>query len=210
MRLTIFGGTGPTGQLLINQALSQGHEVIAYARTISKLPSHPRLTAIQGTLQDAAAISGAVEGCEAVLSLLGPGTKREDIPALVTGYGYLIAAMKEHGVKRLVAMGTPSIVDPADGKDIRIRAMVAGIRTFQRPAYDSIVAFGDLIRRSGLDWTIVRFPILTNGPQTPAVKARYVGQHGGLTLSRANAAAYFLSQAADTNQLGKAPFVTNR
>lgn len=210
MRLTIFGGTGPTGQLLINLALSEGHDVTAYARTPGKLPTHPRLTAIQGTLQDAESISRAVEGSDAVLSLLGPTTKREDIPVLATGYGHVISAMKLHGVTRLVAMGTPSIVDPADGNDFRIKAMVAGIRTFQRPAYDAIVKLGELIRGSGLDWTIVRFPILTNGAQTTTVNARHVGQPGGVTLSRANAAAYFLAQASEAAQIGQAPFVTDK
>lgn len=38
MRITVFGGTGPTGLLLIDQALTEGHEVVAYARTPRSCP----------------------------------------------------------------------------------------------------------------------------------------------------------------------------
>lgn len=38
MRLTVFGGTGPTGQLLIRDVLADGHAVTAFARALGKLP----------------------------------------------------------------------------------------------------------------------------------------------------------------------------
>jgi hypothetical protein len=131
---------------------------------------------------------------------------------LATGYRNIVAAMHEHGVERLVAMGTPSITDPADGKEPMVGLMVTGIRIFQPTTYRAIVAIvaiGQIIRASGLKWTIVRFPWLTNGPRTASVNVRNVGAGGGLRLSRANAAAYFLEQAADFSQIGRAPFVTD-
>ncbi|MDX2695081.1 NAD(P)-dependent oxidoreductase [Streptomyces ipomoeae] len=194
---------------MIDQVLAEGHEVVAYARTPAKLPTHERLTAIRGTLDDSAAIGEAVHGSDAVLSVLGPGTKKADIPPLATGYRNIVAAMHEHGVERLVAMGTPSITDPADGKEPMVGLMVTGIRIFQPTTYRAIVAIGQIIRASGLKWTIVRFPWLTNGPRTASVNVRNVGAGGGLRLSRANAAAYFLEQAADFSQIGRAPFVTD-
>ncbi|MYS92298.1 MULTISPECIES: NAD(P)-dependent oxidoreductase [Streptomyces] len=208
MRITVFGSTGPTGLLLIEQALAEGHEVVAYARTPAKLPSHQRLTGVQGQLDDARAIGEAVRGSDAVLSLLGPKPK-SDIPPLISGYRHIVAAMSEHGVERLIAMGTPSITDPADGKDFKVGLMVTGIRTFLPPAYRAIVTIGDIVRESGLKWTIVRFPWLTNRPRTASVNVRNVGDKGGLSLSRANAAAYFLEQLTDASQIGRAPFVTD-
>ncbi|WP_269085789.1 NAD(P)H-binding protein, partial [Mycolicibacter kumamotonensis] len=40
LRISIFGGTGPTGLLVVEQALANGHDVVAFARTPSKLPEH--------------------------------------------------------------------------------------------------------------------------------------------------------------------------
>ena len=37
MRITIFGATGGTGKQLVEQALAEGNEVVAFARKPSKL-----------------------------------------------------------------------------------------------------------------------------------------------------------------------------
>jgi uncharacterized protein YbjT (DUF2867 family) len=196
--------------LLIEHALAQGHDVVAFARTPSKLPHHERLSAVEGRLDDAEKISAAIAGSEAALSLLGPGTEAADVPPLVTGTRNIVAAMHEHGVHRLVATGTPSMSDPEDGKDWKISLLVKMISRFQPAAYDAIVNIGRIVRESGLDWTIVRLPFLSNGPRTDRINARQVGQKGGLRLSRSNAAAFVLAQAADTTYLGKAPFITDK
>lgn len=72
MRISVFGGTGPTGLLLVQQALSQGHDVVAFARTPSKLPQHERLSVVEGQLDDPVKISAAIVGTDTVVSVLGP------------------------------------------------------------------------------------------------------------------------------------------
>jgi nucleoside-diphosphate-sugar epimerase len=210
MRISVFGGTGDTGLLVVEQALAQGHTVVAYARTPSRLPRHDRLRALEGQLGDAGKVSAAVAGSDAVLSLLGPGTKSADVAPIVTGTANIVAAMREHGVRRLVATGTPSISDPADGSDWKVGLLVKLIKTVQPAAYKALVEIGKIVRESELNWTLVRFPFLTNGPGTDRINARNVGQKGGLRLSRANAAAFVLQQATDTTYLRKAPFITDK
>src|ERR1700687_2385995 len=75
LRLTVFGGTSPTGQHLIRQALHTGHTVTALARNPAKLDSGYGLTVIGGQLTDPQAIAGAVKDADAVISLLGPPSK---------------------------------------------------------------------------------------------------------------------------------------
>lgn len=210
MRLTIFGGTGPTGRLLIEQAVAAGHDVTAYARTPAKLPTHDRVRALAGTLEDAEQIRGAVQGRDAVLSLLGPSGKRADALDLVPGYQHIIDAMRTHHVERLVVMGTPTIPDPSDGKNVKIAAMITALRVIQKPTYDALRGLGDLVRASGLQWTIVRLPFLSDGPETETVNAGPLGKRDTLRLSRANAARFFLAQAGDDNRLHQAPFVTDQ
>lgn len=210
MRITIFGGTGPTGLLLVQEALADGHDLVAFARTPSKLPQHERLSVVEGQLTDAAKISTAIAGSDAVISVLGPGTSAADTRPLPTGFANIIAAMHEHGVRRLVATGTPSITDPADGSDWKVRSLVKLISVAQRPAYTALVSIGQIIRESGLDWTIVRLPFLSNGPRTSQINVRDVGQKGGLRLSRANAAAFALAQTTSTTYIHKAPFISDQ
>jgi putative NADH-flavin reductase len=210
LHISIFGGTGPTGLLVVEQALAAGHDVVAFARTPSKLPRQDRLSVIEGQLDDLTKVKAAVAGSDAVVSVLGPGTKAADVPPIVAGTSNIVGAMREHGVRRLVATGTPSITDPADDSDWRVGLLVKLIRTFQPAAYNALVEIGQIVRACGLDWTIVRFPFLSNGPSTDRINVRNVGQKGGLRLSRANAAAFVLQQATDTAYLHMAPFISDK
>lgn len=73
---------------------------------------------MEGQLADAEAIAKAVCGSEVVLSLLG-GRRAADLTPLVEGYHNIVAAMKSHGVDRLVALGTTSNTDPADTRELK-------------------------------------------------------------------------------------------
>lgn len=95
MKLTVFGATGGTGRQLIEQALAEGNDVTAYVRNPSKLvASHQPLTIVQGELHDRANIERAVNGADAVVSLLGPrpGEDSKSKP-LAQGIQNIIGAM---------------------------------------------------------------------------------------------------------------------
>ncbi|MCW2686516.1 MAG: NmrA family protein [Mycobacterium sp.] len=147
MRLAIFGGTGPTGRLLMEMACNSGHDVVACARTPGNLPKHDRVSPVGGQLDDAVAISAEVEGADAVLSVLGPGTQKDDIAPLIAGYRNIVAAMDRHDVSRLVAIGTPSIRQPDDSPDRKVAVMVRAVKTLQPVAYRALVTIGDITRR---------------------------------------------------------------
>lgn len=209
MRLTVFGGTGPTGRLLIDDALAAGHTVTAFARTPGTLPIHQKLNVIAGQLTEAPAVQRAISGSDAVLSLLGT-TRAADVDALTAGYRAIVAGMKNTGVKRLVALGTSSNADPADSRELKVDLAVK-ISSILFPApYRLFVAIGEIVRDSGLQWTFVRVPFLTNGPRTDNLNVRMKGEKGGMRVSRANVAAFFLEQARDTSRIGTAPYITDR
>jgi nucleoside-diphosphate-sugar epimerase len=210
MRLTVFGGTSPTGGHLIRQALQTGHTVMALARDPAKLASGDGLTVIEGQLTDTDAVARSVQDAEAVISLLGPPSKgRIEVAPILDGYRNIVAAMGTHGVRRLVALGTPSIIDPADRREPAFSMLVAVGKRIKPSAYRIMVGISEIVRASDLDWTIVRVPLLTDGPRTERINVRTVGDKGGIRLSRANAAAYFLLQAEDTTRVGQAPLITD-
>jgi uncharacterized protein YbjT (DUF2867 family) len=210
MRLAVFGGTSPTGQHLVQQALQAGHTATALARNPAKLAARDGLTVIEGQLTDTQAIASAVKDAEAVISLLGPPTRgRVEVAAILDGNRNIVAAMEMHGVRRLVALGTPSITDPADRREPVMSLLVGIGKLFKIAPYRTMVGIGQIVRASDLAWTIVRVPLLTDGPRTERVNVRTLGDKGGIRLSRANAAAYFLQQAEDTTRFGQAPLITD-
>ena len=158
MRLAIFGATGPTGRLLVDKALAAGHDLAVYARDPGKVTAtSPRLRVVQGSLTDTAAIARVVQGRDAVISLLGPKGKSPGLP-ISAGTANIVAAMKRHGVRRIVATATPSAADPNDRFSLPFALAVSAVRLMLRSAYDDIVATAGVIRGSGLDWTLARLP----------------------------------------------------
>ena len=210
MRIAVFGGTGATGALLISQALDDGHSVTAYARHPKKLGIvDDRMTVVEGELSDSAAIDRAVEGSDAVISLLGQGRPVKGTPVAL-GTRNILSAMGKFGVRRLVAVATASATDPRDIPRLRTRSFIGISKLFLRPAYDDVVATAQAIRESDRAWTIVRPPFLNHGPKTGRVNVGYLGDGvTGTFLSRANAADFMLKQLSSDKYVGKAPIVTD-
>lgn len=115
MQIALFGASGAAGRIVVDQALAAGHAVTAYVRDAAKLGiSSPQLTVIEGQLDDAEAIDRAIAGQDAVISLLGPKGDSAGLP-VSKGTALIVAAMRRHGVRRLIATATPSASDPTTG-----------------------------------------------------------------------------------------------
>jgi uncharacterized protein YbjT (DUF2867 family) len=210
MRITVFGATGGTGRRLVEQAIAEGNEVVAYVRNPSKLDmENEHLTVVQGELTDEELIEKAVKGVDAVISLLGPRGGSKSKP-LTHGIQNIIAAMKKQGVRRLVITSTLSAKDPNDLPDFKTKSLVNLVKVTMHDAYEDIVSTAETVRNSDLDWTIVRLTMLNNKPKSGKVRAGYVGRGDvGTWISRANVADFMLKQVQDTKYLRQAPAITN-
>jgi uncharacterized protein YbjT (DUF2867 family) len=210
MRITIFGATGGTGKQLVEQALAEGNEVVAFARKPSKLSIMDKnLTIVQGELTDEALIENAVKGADAVISVLGPrGGSRTK--SLTQGMHNIIDAMKKQGVRRLIISSTLSAKDPNDLSEFRAKALVNFVKVTMHAAYEEIVGVAETVRASDLDWTIVRLIMLNNNPKSGKVRAGYLGRgEVGTWISRADIADFMLKQIQDTKYLRQAPAISN-
>src|SRR5437773_3037789 len=205
MKLTIFAATGGIGRQLLEQAIAAGHDVTAVVRSPEKL-SGEAVRVVQADLAapDPAALESAVRGADAVLSGLGPRSNA-DAGIAARGTAAIVAAMQATHVRRIVVVsaapiGTvpspgrpkPPRHDPGDGFFMRhLLSHVA--KTLFRAHYADLAVMEDLIRDSGLDWTIVRPPRLSDKPLTGRYRTA-VGQNirGGWIVPRADVAHYML------------------
>lgn len=218
MHVLILGATGACGILLIEEALSASHTVVIFARSPEKLSEEirndTRVTILKGGLDDESALSAAVENVDAVLSALGPKLSHGTYPSgepLTRAYSLIIKAMVVHSVKRLIALGTPSITDPHDKQSLKWSLIVGGIKTLTPTVYSDIIGIGNIIRTEGdaLDWTIVRVPFLSNSSSRDVV-AGYVGDgKTGTTLTRAGFATFVLQELAKNEWVKEAPLITS-
>jgi putative NADH-flavin reductase len=215
MRITIFAATGGIGRHLLDQAIAAGHDVTAVVRNPKNLDGRVRTVTADLAVADSAALVSAVEGADAVLSGLGP---RSSADAGVTSRGTraIVEAMQVAHARRLVVvsaapMGTvpspgrpkPPRNDPGDGFFMRnIFNHVA--KTAFRKHYADLALMEDIVRDSGLDWTIVRPPKLTDTPPTGTYRTA-TGQNirGGWSVPRADVADLMLRVLERPETIGR-------
>src|ERR1700722_10988513 len=199
MELTVFGATGATGTCFTEQALAAGHQVTAVVRDPARMsvPTRAGLRVVTADLMDPGAISGSVAGADAVLAAFGPrGTGPTTV--LREGTRSVVEAMHKEGTRRLVSVSGSIVSDEGEGTVMRYLVKPLARGTFMRHVNEDMIGAEEQIRESGLDWTIVRPPRLTNEPATGAYRTA-IDQNlpRGLTVSRADLAAYLLAVISD-------------
>jgi putative NADH-flavin reductase len=200
MKLTVFAATGGIGRHALEQAVAAGHDVTAVVRDPTRLSGDVPFVQADLAAPDPAAIEPAVEGADAVLSGLGPRSMAE-VGIASRGTEAIVRAMQATGARRIVAVsaapvGTmpspdrpnPPKHDPGDGFFMR-NLLIPILKAALPRAYADLALMEDVIRDSGLDWTVIRPPRLTNGPLTRSYRTAY-GQNlrRGLFISRADTA----------------------
>lgn len=104
MKIALIGGNGNVGKVILNEALSRGHEVTAIIREGSKLDvTNKNLKVVVGDLFDLDTISKTFEGHDVILSAFGP--KHGEEGTLITATENLIKAAKKASVPRILSMG---------------------------------------------------------------------------------------------------------
>lgn len=204
MKLTIFAATGGIGRQALEQAVAAGHEVTAVVRNPKKLSATVRVVTADLTAADQAALKSAVEGADGVVSALGPRSI-SDAGVASQGTRAIVQAMKAADVRRIVVVsaapiGTvpssgrpkPPKHDPGDGFFMR-HLFSPLIKAVLRKPYADLALMEDILRDSGLDWTIVRPPRLTNKPLTGIYRtAPAQNLPGGFFIARADVAHFML------------------
>ena len=201
VKLLVVGATGGTGKHIVSQALKAGHDVTVFARDRAKVAEEPGLRVIIGNMQDAAALTEAVRGQDAVISALGRGYSFNSQQLMQRSVPVLITAAKSAGVRRLLFTSAMGVGDSFAGAPIMAKLF---FRTLLRGIYAD-KAIGDrLIEESGLDWTIVRPTKMTDGPLTGKYRTgESLAMSGTPSISRADVAHFLLQIASDPRTAGK-------
>lgn len=206
MRVTIFGATGGIGGHVLKAALAAGHEVHALTRDPTKLNLR-NVSVTAGDLADGQAIDRAVDGSDAVIWAVGPSeNKAGQVDLFEKAACDLVAAMKRHGVCRLVALSGAGITVAGERKPTRGRLMSGLVGLLVRHVVESKRREYLVFRESGLDWTLVRPPRVVEGRPTGHIAASSTLVGGRIT--QADLAAFMVNQLGDRTWIGEAPYVS--
>lgn len=196
MNITIVGASSGTGEELARAALTRGHAVTAISRS-GNVPEGVR--AVTGDATDPAVARRAVDGADAVFVTVGGSTGTPTPRTAVTRS--VVAAMQEAGARRLVVQ--TSLGAGGSARQLPWPQRVLAPRILAGPLADHD-AQEDLVRASGLEWTIVRPAGLTNGSATGAWRALRSTEPGRVKgrISRADVAGYLLHCLDDPATVG--------
>ncbi|WP_104086517.1 NAD(P)-dependent oxidoreductase [Arthrobacter sp. GMC3] len=205
MRLAVFGASGGVGQEIVRQALAGGHEVTAVVRDKARLPvTGERLEVIEiPMIQKPEQLRSAVAGRDAVLSAVGPRTRKQaGMTAPVTRT--IRQAMELTGVRRLVVVSASPLGPVPEGQPFLLRTVITPIinQIFKENYVDLRIMEADLAS-SDLDWTAVRPPQLLNTPTTGVYRTAVdANLRGGRKISRGDVAHAMLALVGDPATFG--------
>lgn len=194
---------------MLTRALAAGHQVRVLVRDPSRLSvSDDRLEIVQGDALDPDAVDRLVAGTDVVLSLFGhvkgsPATLQTDGTRLV------VDAMKRHGVSRIVTLSGGGLRAEQDRPGFADRAITIALRLMAGPVLADAQGHLEVLKASGLDWTVVRAPRLTETPGRGAYRVGWVGVDASTKISRDDLADFILTQVDDRRLVGALPFVSD-
>lgn len=199
MKRLVFGATGGSGARLLRQALDAGHDVTAVARDPGGITvrDHARLTVVTGDVLEPRAWKDRVAGHDAVLSCLGSRDRRSPTVVHSRGTSTIIDAMRSAGVRRLMCLSSAGLDISPDislGQRLVTRFL---IQRLYRYGYAGMATMERVVAASDLDWTIIRPPMLTDGPLTGHHRAAAGHLPKARSISRADLAHYMLDHVGE-------------
>ncbi|RDI42483.1 NAD(P)-dependent oxidoreductase [Nocardia mexicana] len=194
MKVLVLGATGGTGAAVVTELLTRGHDVTAFSRHAEALlgrGNSSALHAVNGDATDPAAVDRVVAGNDAVVIALGitesplrvrlRGPAHTHLDIRSRGTATAVAAMRRHGVRRLVVQSVYGI-GPTAGRlrlsDKIFYPLLIGNQVADHDRQENIV------RDSELEWTIVQPVHLNDEMPVPALVSP-TGEVGGWHVPRA-------------------------
>jgi len=206
MKLAVFGANGRIGEHVVRQALDAGHRVSAVVRDSSRWNfDHPFLSVVRvPTLTDPEPMWPALVDSDAALSGVGP-RRRSDVAVASTATRGILAAVKAAGVPHFVAVSAAPVGPTPQGEGFLNRYLfMPFIKALLKETYADLAEMEREIMHSGLEWTVVRPPRLTDKPLTGEYRIAIGGNvPRGAVIGRANVAHLMLASLTD-------PAMTNR
>lgn len=212
-RVVVIGATAKSSYEIIRQAVAAGYPVVAVARRPAEVrPAGPGITLLQGDVYDPASLAAAIRKGDVVVSMVGPRPEPDkEVPAsfdlFTTGTDNIIAAMKKRGSRRLLVASSIGVENqlniPAE-KPADMRQPATMWLWNSRYLYRNMALMEQHVRRSGLEYVILRPPFLVEEPARNDVRlAINVDSPKGRMMTYADFGAFVVGQVEGNDYLNQ-------
>ena len=199
MNVLVIGAAGKTGSAVVEQALTAGHQVTAFVHQKEGYDAPENVRVVEGDATDPATVAAAVAGQDAVLDTIGGKTPYKTTTLESSVASAVIAAMQQHGARRLVVTSMMGVGESKANSSFFLRLLVA---TFLRGADKDKAAMESEVKTSNLDWVILRPSILTDGSVTGNVRVfRAETGENADKMTRGDLAAFMVAQLTSDQYL---------
>lgn len=206
--IAIFGGSGATGTALIRHALIRGIKVRALVRNANAMNVKSGLVvATEGSLSSAAHVGLCLKGCDAAICVFGQRPPYNDV-FCAAATRTIVASMQRLGIKRLVCQTGGMVGEYPANRTLPFRLMVAMFNRRLPLVANDRTGQETAVKRSGLDWTIVKPSRLTNGTANgkwlagPDVRVSLLS-----SIARDDLAEFLLQETLEPQFTGQAVFI---
>ncbi|CAH0176910.1 hypothetical protein SRABI27_01745 [Pedobacter sp. Bi27] len=198
-KILVFGGSGGTGKHFIEQALNAGYAITAIVRNPHAFAIvHQNLKVIKGDVLIPHTYEKEFDGHEAVVSCLGI-PKIQQTTLYSSGIRNIVNIMEKSYPKRLICISSGALDIPPKSSFIMTFLLKHVLQKLYKPVYADMRIMEGIIKTSGLDWTIVRAPKLTDGKATGKYKNITGLPLGGIPkISRADLADFMFTHLVDS------------
>lgn len=185
MRIVVVGASSGTGRLVVEQGLARGHELVAVSRRGTEIAG---ATNVRGDATDPAVLATALAGgADAVVLAIGGASGTDRNRSTVTAA--VLSALPAGWPGRVVVH---SSLGAGDSRPFLPKPMQIVTSLLLGKALADHTEQENLVRSSGLEWTLIRPGGLRDAPATGRVAALTEPGRFAAVIARADVAAFIL------------------
>lgn len=218
MKILILGSTGRTGKLLLSEAINAGYDIHVLVRNKSRLPVLPvTVTVFEGTPANSDELLSAMKGCGAILSALNI-SRTSDFPwaplrtppdFLSVSTDNILAATCSLNIKRIIVTSAWGTNETKKDIPFWFRWLIDYSNIGY--AYRDHERAEDLLKQSGLNYTIVRPVGLTNSLNKKEILVSINNSPKPyLTISRQNVARFMIKVLKENLCNNESPVISDQ
>jgi uncharacterized protein YbjT (DUF2867 family) len=206
-KIAVIGGTGKSGTYVVNRLIGAGFSPRLLHRNPSLVQNpNPLIEWVKGDARNPESVHALVAGCDAVISTLGQPKAEPSIFSDATRN--VIGAMEFFQIKRYVLTTGLSVDTAMDKKGSYAASATAWMKAnYPETTKDKQLEW-EILNGSGLDWTLVRLPLIDLTEQDNPISISMTDCPGE-KISATSLAGFLVKQLADKRYIKQAPFIAN-